>query len=230
MRELQIAEGEHYHVFNRGMHKHNIFNNNRDYLRFLFLILHFQSPLTFDNLSWDLTNFAKTMEPRGLGSKQYRKKVGRIVEERTVELVAFALMPNHFHLVLKEIESGGISFYMQRVQNSFTKYSNTKNKVSGHLFQGPYKIVHIDDNDQLLYTSAYIHRNCREIKLWQNKEESYPWSSYQDYVKNNRLGNLLADNAIREQFPNIDEYKTWVETSGAKDGKSELKDISQIEN
>ena len=72
-------------------------------------------------------------------------------------------MPNHFHLIVKEVKEGGISAYMQRVLNAYTKYYNAKHDTSGHLFQGPFRAIHIADNDQLLYVSAYIHLNCREI-------------------------------------------------------------------
>ncbi len=131
-------------------------------------------------------------------------------------------MQNHFHLIVKEVEENGIARYMQRVLNSYTKYYNTKYNKSGHLFQGPYKAVHIKNNNQLLYLSAYIHRNPRELKEWQNKESSYPWSSYQDCINKNRFEGLFVPDIINEQFKNKDEYDKFVKTSGAKLLKEEL--------
>ena len=125
-------------------------------------------------------------------------------------------MPNHFHLTVKEVAEGGISQYMQRVLNAYTKYYNAKYNKFGHLFQGPYKIVHIEDNRQLLHLSAYIHRNPRELKKWRQKEDKYPWSSYQDYVFENRWGNLLSQNIISDQFESKHEYHNFVKTSTAK--------------
>ncbi len=145
----------------------------------------------------------------------------KILSERFVELTAFCLMPNHFHLLLHERQEGGISRYMQRVLVAYTKYFNTKYAASGHVFQGRYKTVHVEDNEQLLYLSAYIHRNPRELKAWKGKEEHYPYSSLQDYIDKNRWGGLLATDIITEQFetgPNSN-YRDFVRTSTAKDFK-----------
>jgi putative transposase len=132
-------------------------------------------------------------------------------------LINFTLMPNHFHLIIRELKEGGISQYMQRVLNAYTKYYNTKYKISGHLFQGPFQIVYIKNDNQLLYLSAYIHRNPGEIKEWTGKEHIFPYSSYQDCINKNRWGELLKTDIITEQFSTGEKYKSFVETSGAKD-------------
>ncbi len=144
------------------------------------------------------------------------EKMTKIINNKTVELISFTFMPNHFHITACEVKEGGISKYMQRAQESYTKYFNAKYGKSGHLFQGPFQIVHIENNEQLLHLSAYIHRNPREINQWKNKENQYPWSSYQDYVNENRWGELLKREIILSQFSNIKEYEEFVETSGAK--------------
>jgi hypothetical protein len=153
--------------------------------------------------------------------------VGEVIAERFVELSAFCLMSNHFHLLVKETEEGGISKYMQRVLNGYTKYFNTKYKSSGHLLQGRYQSVHVTDGRQLLYLSAYIHRNPREIAGWKGKEGTYPWSSLQDYVTANRWGGLLATDIIASQFgaTKASNYADFVRTSTAKVLKEELADL-----
>jgi putative transposase len=133
-----------------------------------------------------------------------------------VELTAFALMPNHFHLIVYEAKEGGISKYMQRVQESYSKYFNKKYGKSGHLFQGPFQAVHIKDNNQLLHLSAYIHRNPREIKQWKNKEHRYTWSSFMDYLEENRWSDLLKHKIITEQFSGYKDYKKFVDVSWTK--------------
>lgn len=212
MRTLSVTEGEYYHVCNRGMHKQKIFNNDHDRYRFLFLITHLQSPQTFADISVEVKNFKNTLRQHSVLTE-----VPNLGKERVVELVAFALMPNHFHLILKESKPGGISKYMQRIQNSFTKYMNIKNATSGHLFQGPYRIVHVEDNEQLLYTSAYVHLNCRELKDYSEKPEKYAWSSYQDYIIENRWKKLLETEMIMDQFASQKEYWDSVKNSGAKE-------------
>ena len=216
MRNIKIAHGEYYHILNRGMSKQLIFHDNVDRIRFLFLILYFQSPIILQNIGRPVRSFVK----HSVFNIEEMKK--GIVKSRFVELVSFCLMPNHFHLIVKEIEENGIARYMQRILNSYTKYYNTKYKKSGHLFQGPYKAVHIEDNNQLLYLSAYIHRNPRELKEWLNKESNYLWSSFQDSISKNRFGKLLVLDIINGQFKNKKEYNEFVKTSSAKLLKEEL--------
>lgn len=211
MRTTPIAPGEYYHVFNRGNNKQQIFLDNRDWIRFLFLILHLQSPTTFFNMSRDVNYYVKHSVFNIAEDEIYE-----IVKNRTVELISFCLMPNHFHLILKEFSEAGISQYMQRILNGFTKYFNTKYKKSGHLFQGPYKIVHVEDNEQLLHLSSYIHRNPRELKQWRQRENEYPWSSHQDYYDENRWGPLLSQSIILDQFEDKNEYHQFMKTSTAK--------------
>ena len=114
---------------------------------------------------------------------------------------------------------------MQKILNAYTKYINVKYKKSGHLFQGPYKAVHIKDNRQLLHLSAYIHKNHNELREWRNKEDLYPWSSYQDYIKENRWADLLVTDIITGQFKNKKEYYQFVKTSTAKVFEQELEEI-----
>lgn len=141
-----------------------------------------------------------------------------IIANRFVGLTAFCLMPNHFHLLLRQVEDNGIARYMQRVVKGYTDYFNTKYDSSGHVFQGRYKSVHVTDNEQLLYLSAYIHRNPRELQMWKNREEFYPYSSLQDYIDKNRWGNILEIDILAGQFSRTDHgYRDFVRTSPAKD-------------
>ena len=212
MRKVKIAPGEHYHIYNRGNDKRLIFLSKSDYIRFLFLVLYFQSEKTFNNLGF-YTSFFKKNNSFNVSEKTIKK----IIESRKVNLLNFSLMPNHFHLTLEEKIEGGISYYMQRVLNAYTKYFNTKYKKGGHLFQGPFQAVHVEDNKQLLYLSAYIHKNPHGLKEWQKKEEKYPWSSLQDYLFENRWGKLLKPEIILEQFNKNSEYKKFIKTSSAKE-------------
>ncbi len=213
MRKIKITPGEHYHIYNRGNNKQNIFFDERDRARFLFLMLYFQSDLTlaFNNLSRQISYF---VEHRVFNIS--KDATHKIIETRCVELIGFTLMPNHFHLILKEREENGISCYMQRILNAYTKYFNAKCGKSGHLFQGPFQVIHIEDNEQLLHLSAYIHRNPRELKQWENKEDLFPWSSYQDYARENRWNDLLKHQVITGQFSDGEEYKNFIDTSGTK--------------
>lgn len=212
MRKIRIAPGEHYHIFNRGNNKQPIFLDDRDRIRFLFLLLHLQAPIYFTNHNRRVNYFVKHSVFNIL-----QEKLEEINKHRYVELKSFALMPNHFHLIVFESKDGGIAQYMQRVLNAYTKYFNAKYQKIGHLFQGPFKAVHVEDNRQLLYLSAYIHRNPREILAWKNKEHVFSWSSYSDYINTNRWDKLLKIDIVRSQFSSRKEYKRFVQTSSVKE-------------
>lgn len=207
-----FIEGDYYHVFNRGNGKQAIFFDDRDFVRFLFLILYFQSPVGIENICRHVNCFLKKGK---FDIPENRTK--EIVEKRFVELTNFILMPNHFHLNLKELKAGGISKYMQKILNGYTKYVNKKNHAVGHIFQGPFKLVHVENDPQITYLSAYIHNNARDLKEWNEKEEFYPWSSFQDYVTENRWGELLKTDIIKNQFSTNQEYKLFVANCGAKE-------------
>ncbi len=212
-RKDNLAAGEVFHLLSRGNNKQIIFHDNRDYIRFLFTILFFQSPIKFSHLSQYVKYFEKHRK-----FQVSKKIISEIVASRTVELHSFGLMPNHFHLSATGKKDGALSKYLQRIIISATKYNNEKYKDLhiGHLFQGAFKSVLIADNTQLLHLSAYIHRNARELPGWKDKEHFYPWSSYQDYIGENRWGELLKTDLILDQFKNKEEYKHFVDTSPAK--------------
>lgn len=217
MRKIQFAVGEFYHIYNRGVNKQAIFLDRRDYIRFLFLILAFQSESSIYNIGCYVSTFIKHSV-----FNISEKTMDKIGDNRMVELAGFVFMPNHFHLILHEINEDGISRYMQKILNAYAKYFNAKYKRSGHLFQGPFQCVLIETNEQLLHLSAYIHRNPRELKEWKDKEDKYSWSSFQDFYSENRWEKLLVPNIIIEQFENPKEYKDFVDKSGAKDGSDKL--------
>ena len=135
MKRFNIAPNEFLHIYNRGIAKSIIFFNDCDRKRFLFLIMILQIPETMKNIDRMFKDFV-------LNPEMYIKNFDSTeLKNRQVELINFCLMPNHFHLLIKEVEEGGISKYMQRLQNAYTKYINTKYKRSGHLLQGAYKAV-----------------------------------------------------------------------------------------
>ncbi|MBI2100151.1 MAG: transposase [Candidatus Vogelbacteria bacterium] len=228
----EISVGEYYHLYNRGVLKKDIFLDDRDYIRFSFLVLFFQSPVNFYNLSRPVTAFVRR-QTFNIDSWIVKK----IAATKTVEVNALCLMPNHFHLLLKEIEVGGISKYLQRILTAYAKYFNTKYKQSGHLFEGVYKTVHIEDNDQLLYTSAYIHKNPLDLGRGTSTYRNYLWSSYLDYVTTNRWPDLLVTDLVLGQFKDSQDYAKWVKNTTAKeinkaleDGQTDLLDARRLTN
>jgi len=216
------APEEYYHIYNRGMQKQPIFETDADRLRFLFLLFVFQGKNSIKNISREIKQSVQspTLHISTLHTLHFNPDLEKdILKNRTVELISFCLMPNHFHLQVLEKTEGGISKYMQRVLTAYTKYFNVRHQKSGHLLQGSYKSTLMENDLQLMHASAYIHKNSRELMRWKGKEGEYPWSSFQDYVLENRFGKLLSTGIILDRYDNKKaiSYRNYVNTSTAKE-------------
>lgn len=217
MRKTKFAPGNYYHIYNRGASQQDIFFSRADYLRFLFIVLHFQAKVPILHTTRLLHKLDKLEEV------QLDEEIkAKIVKEKFVELIGFTLMPNHFHLIMYETEEQGISRYMHRILNAYSKFINTKYERTGHVFQGPFGAVHVRSGEQLLYLSAYVHANPLAVTEKENLLH-YEWSSFQDYVKTNRWGELLKPEIIIDQYKSGDHYAEYVEQSGAKQAKFDFK-------
>ncbi len=95
-------------------------------------------------------------------------------------------MPNHFHLLIEQVGDISISSLILKLCTSYTRYLNKKYKRVGHVFQDKFKAVLIENNPQLMWTSAYIHMNAVKDKIVKHPSK-YPWSSYNDYAINRNL-------------------------------------------
>lgn len=213
IRKHLFAPGEYYHIYSRGTDKRNIFLHSDDYWRFMTTLIIFQGNTYIPQVS-RLVPFVKHQM---FDKKEFKE----ILEKKTIDLVSFSLMPNHYHLILKENIENGISNFMQRLGNSYTKYFNLKYQRTGHLFGSVFQSRYIKKNTYLKYLSAYIHLNSSEIYSWNKKEITYPWSSFQDYVEKNRWCEFLCPSIILNQFKNSKDYQKYVLGSGAKN-KSKL--------
>jgi putative transposase len=192
-RKPRISEiGGIYHVLNRGVEKRKIFLKNQDYSRFIFGLEFFNNEAT-TNL-WNLLSRGGTVPPRILGKRIATERDRK--QKPLVELLAFTLMPNHYHLVLREIQEGGISLFMRKM-GGYSTYFNKQYKRVGSLLQSRYTSVPIQNDVQLSNVFVYVHTNpveliepeWKEFKVKDPKNalaylENYRWSSYHDYVGN----------------------------------------------
>ncbi len=215
MRRTIIAPGEYYHVYNKRILEEPLFREKRDFIRFLFLLVFFQSPHGITNTKRQVDYYQNHNE-----FSVDKEIKDQIVQERVVELIAFTLMPTHFHILLRELQEGGISRYLQRIEAGYARYYHIKYEVLGHVFKGSFGITYVESNQQLIYLSTYLHRNPRELLAWRNKEQNYPWSSYQDYLGSNRWGKLLKPGIVLGQFNSPAEYRRFVQKSVAKERRA----------
>jgi putative transposase len=208
-RAFTFAPGEFYHLYNRGADKRNIFLTRGDRDRFLALLYLANQPGAVD-LKIQGRTLVEILEPRQ--------------GEPLVEVAAYCLMPNHFHLLVREHADGGISKFMQKVTTGYTMYFNKRNDRSGVLFQGKFKATHVDDDRYLRYLISYIHLN--PVKLidpgWKDTGitdrtqaehflRAYTASSYLDYLRNDRPeGVILSMQALPEYFSDWADFHTHV--------------------
>jgi len=130
-------------------------------------------------------------------------------KEKLVQIIAYCLMPTHVHLVLKQLEENGISIFMGNILNSYSRYFNTKHKRKGPLWEGRFKNVLVDNDEQLLHLTRYIHLNPATAYLV-DKPEDWTMSSYKEYLLEANKDNRICeyDDILDINTPS---YKTFVE-------------------
>lgn len=144
--------------------------------------------------------------------KNYRFFLGRlmeVMEEECVDLIAWCLMPNHYHLLVRP-QGEGLSSAVQRLGLSYSKAINSQRERSGTLFEGPFQAVHVDCEEYLLYLSRYVHRNPVEAGLagacWE-----WEFSSYRSYL-DRAADSFERKEVILAEFGTVEEYKRFVES------------------
>lgn len=146
-RTIPLVTGEYYHVFNRGVAYQPIFKNKRDYQRFLLAFHYYQ----FENIPIRLSKFLQIKEE----DRENIFRDIRFLNNRLVDITAYCLMPNHFHALIKQTTDDGISRFLRLTMNSYARYFNTKYKRVGTVFQGMFKVVRIESNEQLLHVQHF---------------------------------------------------------------------------
>jgi len=151
-------------------------------------------------------------EPIGsIFENQFDHLEPRLKGKKLVDIVAYCLNPNHFHLLLLQKLENGVPKFMHRLGTGYTKYFNHKYKRTGALFQGTYKAKHIDDNDYLLHTSAYVNLNFKVHRYQVLDVRNFVRSSWEQYTA--AKNGTAVPKTILEQFSSKKEYKVFAEDS-----------------
>ncbi|HHH41248.1 MAG TPA: transposase, partial [Chloroflexi bacterium] len=194
-RTTPLLAGEYYHLYNRGHNRQPIFFERENYLFFLRRVREY------------LRGESQTSEVWG-------EPEVRPTSEVWTSIVAYCLMPNHFHLLVCPHDDQ-LSRRLQRFSISYTKAMNNRYERTGALFQGQFQAVHVDRNDYLLHLSRYIHLNPVAAGLVARPED-WEFSSYREYV-NLRRGTLPDPAIVLSQFPTPAAYRAFVESYKAGD-------------
>ena len=202
-RKVIFANDQYYHIFNRSINKEPIFIKQRDCQRALETLGYYR----FDNPPIRLSYFL------AFGPDK-RLEIARALSNNTkkiVDITSFTFMPNHFHFLLKQNVNKGISKFLALFQNSYTRYFNTKNTRSGHVFQGQFKAVRVEDDEQLLHLNRYIHLNPHTSYVVKTFSElkQYPYSSLPEYL-NNQKNSLCNIQEVLSHFSSIKKYEDFL--------------------
>lgn len=176
IRVSPFVTGEYYHIFNRGVDRSAIFKNSTDYHHFISAFDFYR----FQKTRVKYSHYCKMIPSVASAIRDEQEKSGVLVR-----VFAFALMPNHFHLLLRQEVEHGIHTYLFKALNSYAKYFNTKRKRVGPVFQGNFQAVRIESDAQLLHVSRYIHLNPVVSGITTIESiHTYPWTSFPGYINN----------------------------------------------
>ncbi|MCX6753880.1 MAG: transposase [Candidatus Nomurabacteria bacterium] len=208
LRKVKLIQGEYFHLYNRGNDKKVIFKDKEDYERFVGLMY--------------ACNQTENFKADSLGKNQGLFNVKR--KNLLVNIGAYCLMPNHFHILIIQVEDEGISKFMKKLLTAYVMYFNKKYERTGSLFEGKFKAEHAGDDRYLKYLYSYIHLNSIKLidKKWKedgikNKNNAleylnkYKYSSYFDYLGENRVQNkVLNMNSFPQYFSSKKAFKNEI--------------------
>lgn len=215
LRDGEFAPGEYYHIYNRGIDKRIIFKSSYDYQRFIMLlyVANNEKSIRLD----DVLNKNK---------KSFQEVFSIKRNKPLVSIGAWVLMPNHFHIILREEVEGGISKFMKKLGTGYSMFFNIKYQRTGGLFGGPFKSKHISEDLYLKHLFGYLHLNPLDIKFcgWEqlidkkNPKElkdflmKYLYSSYQDYIAKDRPEQgILSKNNFPNYFEESDSFNNFID-------------------
>lgn len=191
-RIFPFVNGQFYHIYNRGVEKRTIFEKQWDYSRLIKTIRYYQ-----------------LLGPKPKLSKFLMGSVFKPdINKKIVDITCYCLMPNHFHFLIKQLKDGGITEFISKLSNSYTKYYNVKYNRVGPLLQGEFKAVLIESEEQLIHVSRYIHLNPIASFLVKDLNE-YRWSSYKEYVEGT-VNSICNKEPVLSLFKSSMDYQKFV--------------------
>jgi putative transposase len=200
-RKLVFQNENFYHVFNRGLDRRITFSSAREYKRAQELLEYYQ----YNKIP---IRYSRYLQLKQSIRQQYLESMRQ--SGKKISIVAYCLMPNHFHLLLKQCQEDGISMFVGNFMNAYTKYYNTRYERTGPLFQGVFKAVFVESEDQLAHVARYIHLNPVAASIINPAQlETYQWFSHQAYL-NSKPDQYIDKNSIKLMQSLVPDYKTFV--------------------
>lgn len=204
-RDIKFYNNGIYHIFNKTLNKQDIFRDDKLASRFLEELHYYLSSKTQIRFS-SYINLSEDM-------KKVHANLISIKKHHHVDLFSHNLLPNHFHILVKQKRTNGVSKYVSNLINSLTKYSNTKLNRSGPLFLSPFKAVEIKSREQFIHTFRYIDLNPYSSGIVKNIDDlfTYPWSSLKTYLNKENKKSFINKGFLLGFFNNsVENYKKFL--------------------
>ena len=223
-RRPQLVNNKVYHIISRTVGDTVVFDDENDFYRGIFSIYEFNNsnPVEIWERRRTRINFKKceTLKIVGRPTSHNLKGVSDSYidkRNRLVELFAFSFMPNHLHLILKQLENNGIVKFIKKVNGGYAKYFNEKHNRQGHLFN-KFRAVHIKDDDQLKNTFVYVHTNLISLiePGWKERGIENP-EKVREFLENNKRHSYL-DYLGKKNFPSVTQRDFMLELMGGAEG------------
>ena len=198
MRKSFFKKGEYFHLFNKSIANFNIFKSKSNSIRFLETLDYYNNNKPKTKLS-----IAKDKQLYCYNNLIYPKS------NSILKFISYCVMPDHYHLLIKTNYDDMLSKFINIIENSYTRFFNSKYKRKGPLWQSAFKAVIISSNEQLLHTTRYLHLNPT-TSGYVKKPEDWQFSSYKDFITNpNLLKRELTEITISNNFI----YQRFVENN-----------------
>jgi len=229
MRKPKFIEDQIYHIYNRGVEKRNIFIDDDDYFRFIHNLFEFNDECPALNVKYYFDPKTMNVESPYLKRKRERKPRNLLVE-----ILLFTLMPNHFHLLLKQKRGNGIVRFMQKLGTGYTMYFNQKYDRVGGLFQGRFKAVLVSKEVYFIHLPQYIHTNPLSLNYGGSTSikflKNYRWSSFPDYIGMKNFPSITNREFLLDIFGGEERYKKhterWLKENKKRKGLEVIKVIN----
>ncbi len=207
----RFIEGQIYHVYNRGVEKRVVFTQAEDYFRMIHDLFELNDLDAAINLLYFFNPKSMEVEPQYIHTERKPRKI-------LVKILAFVLMPNHYHLLLEQVRPNGIVKFMQKLGTAYTMYFNQKYERVGSLFQGRFKAVHVSRDDHFIHLPFYIHANPLDLIYGGSTSidsmeylKKYRWSSFPDYIGIKNFPSVTSREFLLEFFGGEKEYRKATE-------------------
>lgn len=210
------------HALNRGVDKRKIFLDTQDHFRFIHDLFEFNDVNSVNTTFYIFKR--KYDDDNDVGRRKIKKERKPKKKKMLVDILAFCLMPNHYHLILTPRVQNGIALFVKKLNGGYAKYFNIKYKRSGALFQGKYKRIVVKNEAHFIHLPYYIHLNPLDLisPEWRERKidnlakaikflNSYRWSSHLDYAGEKNFPSITQREFLLEFFDGHEQYKRGIE-------------------